>query len=90
MVDYLENMRKLRKENKSLILELKLREEMSKKYRSVLKNAWGNNEGLMTEFSKLLVEERARKKEIEDSLREAKKLIRLNNQKYCEVKAMKG
>ena len=49
MVDYLENMRKLRKENKGLTLELKLREEMSKKYRSILKDAWGNNEGVMNE-----------------------------------------
>lgn len=89
MVDYLENMRKLRKENKSLILELNLIEKMSKKYRSVLKGAWGKNEGLMSEFSKLLVDGRARKKEIEASLREAKKLIMLNNKKYSEVKSMK-
>lgn len=89
MVDYLENMRKLRKENKGLTLELKLREEMSKKYRSILKDAWGNNEGVMNEVSKLLVDNKARKKEIETSLRESKKMIRLNNQEYCKVKAMK-
>ncbi len=89
MVDYLENMRKLRKENKCLTLELKLREEMSKKYRSILKDAWGNNEGVMNEVSKLLVDNKARKKEIETSLRESKKMIRLNNQEYCKVKAMK-
>ena len=89
MVDYLENMRKLRKENKDLTLELKIREEMSMKYRSILKEAWGNNEGVMNEVSKLLVDNKARKKEIETSLRESKKMIRLNNQEYCKVKAMK-
>lgn len=89
MTDYLVNMRKLRNENKALKKELETHENMGKEYHKALSEAWDVKDfAAMRGISKVYKASKARKREIAAALHKGKKMIRLNNQKYSEVKKM--